>query len=56
MKRRVQQLAGSEEGQTSSEYVVMTAIAVTICLTVLWLVLRDALSDGVEAIGLLLPD
>lgn len=43
--------AEGEEGQTSAEYVAVTAVAVTIALTVIYVALSTALTDAVGDIG-----
>lgn len=40
-----------ERGQTSSEYVAVTAVAVAIALGVIYFTLSDSLSSAVETIG-----
>ncbi len=40
-----------ERGQTTAEYVIVTAIAVAIAIAVLWVVLKEALEDAVGAIA-----
>ena len=40
-----------EEGQTSAEYVAVTAVAVAIALGVIYLTLKTALSTAVSNIG-----
>lgn len=40
-----------ERGQTTTEYVVVTAIAAAIAMAVLWSVLKSQLSDAVDAIA-----
>ena len=41
----------SEEGQTSSEYVAVTAVAVVIALTVIYATLSGALTSAVSTVG-----
>jgi Flp pilus assembly pilin Flp len=41
----------SERGQTTSEYVAVTAVAVAIALTVLFATLSTELSEAVSTIG-----
>jgi len=48
---RMEDLAESERGQTSAEYVAVTAVAVAIAIGVIYVVLRDALSTAVSDIG-----
>jgi len=48
---RMEDLAKSERGQTSAEYVAVTAVAVAIAIGVIYVVLRDALSTAVSDIG-----
>lgn len=40
-----------ERGQTSSEYVAVTAVAVAIAIGVIYLTLSSALTDAVGSIG-----
>ena len=40
-----------EEGQTSSEYVAVTAVAVVIALTVIYATLSGALTSAVSTVG-----
>ena len=40
-----------EEGQTSSEYVAVTAVAVVIALTVIYAKLSGALTSAVSTVG-----
>jgi len=40
-----------ERGQTTTEYVVVTAIAAAIAMTVLWVALRNELTSAVSAIA-----
>ena len=47
----LENLAKSERGQTSAEYVAVTAVAVAIAIGVIYVTLRDALSDAVTDIG-----
>jgi Flp pilus assembly pilin Flp len=41
----------SERGQTTAEYVAVTAVAVTIALTVIFVTMRDSLDTAVTDIG-----
>jgi Flp pilus assembly pilin Flp len=45
-----------ERGQTSAEYVAVTAVAVAIAIGVIYFVLRDALSEAVGDIGNAITD
>jgi Flp pilus assembly pilin Flp len=45
-----------ERGQTSSEYVAVTAVAVAIALGVIYVTLEASLSSAVEAIGSQITD
>jgi Flp pilus assembly pilin Flp len=49
--RNMEKLAETESGQTSSEYVAVTAVAVAIAIGVIYLTLRNALSTAVSNIG-----
>ena len=40
-----------EEGQTSSEYVAVTAVAVVIALTVIYATLSGALTSSISTVG-----
>jgi Flp pilus assembly pilin Flp len=46
----------SERGQTTSEYVAVTAVAVAIALTVIFATLSTALSDAIEDIAASITD
>lgn len=48
---RAQTITRGERGQTTSEYVAVTAVAVAIALTVIFGVLSGALSTAVESIA-----
>ena len=48
---KLEGMAHSERGQTSAEYVAVTAVAVALAIGVIYLVLRDALSEAVSDIG-----
>jgi len=48
---RMEALADSERGQTSAEYVAVTAVAVAIAIGVIYVTLRSALSTAVSNIG-----
>ena len=54
--RNMEKLAESETGQTSSEYVAVTAVAVAIAIGVIYITLRDALTTAVENIGAAITD
>ena len=41
----------SDEGQTSSEYVAVTAVAVVIALTVIYATLSGALTSSISTVG-----
>jgi len=49
--RNMQGLAESERGQTSSEYVAVTAVAVAIAIGVIYVTLKNSLTTAVENIG-----
>ena len=49
--RRMESLAETERGQTSAEYVAVTAVAVAIAIGVIYITLRSALSTAVSNIG-----
>jgi Flp pilus assembly pilin Flp len=49
--RRMESLAEAERGQTSAEYVAVTAVAVAIAIGVIYITLRSALSTAVSNIG-----
>jgi uncharacterized protein (UPF0333 family) len=40
-----------QRGQTSAEYVAVTAVAVAIAITVIYATMSESLSSAVEAIG-----
>lgn len=42
---------GGERGQTSAEYVGISAVAVVIAMTVAWLVLQVGITDAISSIG-----
>jgi Flp pilus assembly pilin Flp len=48
---RIRDFARSEHGQTTAEYVAVTAVAVALALAVLFAVLGDALNDAVSTIA-----
>ena len=48
---RLQNLRSDERGQTSAEYVAVTAVAVAIALGVIYVTLSGALSTAVGDIG-----
>jgi Flp pilus assembly pilin Flp len=48
---RLEGMAHSERGQTSAEYVAVTAVAVAIAIGVIYVTLRDSLSTAVTNIG-----
>lgn len=59
IKRKMLELAArlnGETGQTSAEYVAVTAVAVAIAIGVIYVVLRNALSTAVSDIGLAITD
>ena len=47
----LENLAKSERGQTSAEYVAVTAVAVAIAIGVIYVTLRDSLTTAVTNIG-----
>ena len=49
--RSMENLAETERGQTSAEYVAVTAVAVAIAIGVIYVVLRTALTTAVSNIG-----
>ena len=49
--RNMEKLSESETGQTSSEYVAVTAVAVAIAIGVIYLTLKNALSTAISTIG-----
>jgi hypothetical protein len=51
IRRFLHSISAAEAGQTTSEYVAMTAAAVSIAIGVVWLVLGSALTDAIVAIG-----
>jgi Flp pilus assembly pilin Flp len=48
---RLRDLKDAERGQTSAEYVAVTAVAVAIAIGVIYLTLSEALTDAVGSIG-----
>ena len=44
-------IPAGEAGQTSAEYVGISAVAVIIAITVTWFVLQTGISDVIESIG-----
>ena len=49
--RHMEDMSESERGQTSAEYVAVTAVAVAIAIGVIYVTLRNALSTAVTNIG-----
>jgi Flp pilus assembly pilin Flp len=47
----MEKLAEAERGQTSSEYVAVTAVAVAIAIGVIYATLRTSLTTAVQNIG-----
>ena len=41
----------NEAGQTSAEYIAVTAVAVLLAVTIVWLTLSDALTDAIGVVG-----
>jgi len=59
IKRKMLELANrlnGDTGQTSAEYVAVTAVAVAIAIGVIYAVLRTALSTAVSNIGSAITD
>lgn len=55
LMNRLRDLKG-ERGQTSSEYVAVTAVAVAIAIGVIYVTLSDSLTTAVENIGTKITD
>jgi Flp pilus assembly pilin Flp len=53
---KLEGMAHSERGQTSAEYVAVTAVAVAIAIGVIYVTLKDALSTAVTNIGSAITD
>jgi Flp pilus assembly pilin Flp len=53
---RLVDMKNNERGQTSAEYVAVTAVAVAIAIGVIYVTLSDALSDAVTSIGAAITD
>jgi len=51
MCQAIKKLLRTEAGQTSAEYIAVTAVAVTIALTVIWLSVSDSLVEAISTIG-----
>ncbi len=49
--RHMEDMAESERGQTSAEYVAVTAVAVAIAIGVIYITLKSALTTAVTNIG-----
>ena len=49
-------LHSDERGQTTAEYVAVTAVGVSLAVAVLWGVMSGAISDAVAAISTALTD
>jgi hypothetical protein len=48
---KLAELKSGERGQTSGEYVAVTAVAVLIAITVIYVAFSGALTDAITAIG-----
>ena len=46
----------SEAGQTSAEYIAVTAVAVLLAVTLVWVVLSAQLSNAIDTVGSALLD
>ncbi len=44
-------LGRADEGQTSAEYVAVTAIAVVLAVTVAWFAISDGIEAAIDGIG-----
>jgi Flp pilus assembly pilin Flp len=55
LRNRLQDLK-DERGQTSAEYVAVTAVAVAIAIGIVYTTLQGALDDAINAIGTGLTD
>ena len=51
MYRRIMRCLRNETGQTSAEYIAVTALAVTIAVTVVWATMSSNLTDTINLVG-----
>ena len=49
-------VGSQERGQTTAEYVAVTAAAVSVVMTVVWIALSNAINAAMEAIGTRITD
>jgi hypothetical protein len=51
LRVRLARSLSSDRGQTTAEYVAIMAVGVTLALGVLWVTLKDPLTNAIEAIA-----